>query len=122
MNAYNAATTPAKKSTFPAGETFYYVQLIGAAEGHRGKGLAPALIRELQARAEKEGKKVYLEASNEGARRVYEKLGFVETAAVIRLGEGECGADGEVKSGDEAVGVPLWPMVWVPKGGSTAGM
>ncbi|KAF2626563.1 hypothetical protein BU25DRAFT_343351 [Macroventuria anomochaeta] len=116
INAYTAATTPAKESTFPNGEDYFYIQLIGASSAHRGKGLAPALIRHLQDRARNEGKPIYLEASNEGARRVYEKLGFEEVGEVIWLGKGECGKDGEVASGEEAGGVPMWPMVWWPEG------
>jgi len=119
MNAYSAATTPSKKVTFFNGETFFYVQLIGAGSQHRGKGLAPALIRRLQERASGEGKPIYLEASNEGARRVYEKLGFEEVGEMIWLGKGECNVEGEVSDGEEAKGVPMWPMVWRPEGRST---
>jgi GNAT superfamily N-acetyltransferase len=120
MAAYAAATTPAKKSTFPNNETFFYIQLIGAATAHRGKGLAPALIRKLQEQARSEGKAVYLEASNEGARRVYQKLGFEEVGDVISVGKGECDAQGERAEGGKAVGVPMWPMVWWPTGGHGA--
>ena len=120
MAAYTAATTPAKKSTFPNNETYYYVQLIGAATAHRGKGLAPALIRKLQERARDEGKPVYLEASNEGARRVYQKLGFEEVGDMIWLGKGVCDAQGERAEGEKAVGVPMWPMVWWPTGHGAA--
>jgi ribosomal protein S18 acetylase RimI-like enzyme len=115
MDAYAAATTPAKKSTLRSGESYYYIMLIGAASAHRGKGLAPALIRKLQERAQKDGKPIWLEASNLGARKVYLKVGF-EDLGEIRLGKGECGTDGEVASGEEAVGVPMWPMVWWPEG------
>lgn len=47
MTAYAAATAPWKKAAFPNGETFFFVQLIGAESQHRGKGLAPALIKTL---------------------------------------------------------------------------
>ncbi len=116
LDAYGAAMTPAKKSTFPNGEQYYYVQTIGAGSLHRGKGLAPALLREVQGRAAKEGSVVYLEASNLGAKRVYEKLGFKDVADEIRMGVGECDEQGEVATGEAAVGVPLWPMLWVPEG------
>jgi GNAT superfamily N-acetyltransferase len=119
MNAYGAATTPSKKATFPDGEMFFYVQLIGAGSRHRGRGLAPALIRKLQERAREERKPIYLEASNEGARRVYEKLGFEEVGEMIWLGKGECDVQGEVAAGEAAKGVPMWPMVWRPEGKST---
>ena len=94
--AYAAATMPSKKKTFPNGETCFYVQLIGAGSKHRGKGLAPALIKDSQERAKEERKPIYLEASNEGARRVYEKLGFEDSGDMIWLGKGECGKDGEL--------------------------
>lgn len=103
MNAYNLATTPIKKSTFSNGETFFYIQFIGAGAQHRGKGLAPGLIEKLQERATEEGKPIYLEASNEGARRVYEKLGFEEVGGMIWLGRGECAKGGEVDEGGEGV-------------------
>lgn len=119
MNAYNLATTPIKKSTFPNGETFFYIQLIGARAEHRGKGLAPGLIEKLQERATEEGKPIYLEASNEGARRVYEKLRFEEVGGTIWLGKGECNEEGEVAGGEEASGVPMWPMVWRPESKGT---
>ncbi|KAJ4988586.1 hypothetical protein SVAN01_05877 [Stagonosporopsis vannaccii] len=97
LNEYTAATTPAKKLTFPDGESFFYIQLIGAGAQHRGQGLAPALIRELHGRAEKLGRKVYLEASNEEAKRVYLKLGFVDAGGVVRVGEVFCDARGQVE-------------------------
>lgn len=119
LDGYTAATTPAKKTTFPNGEHFYYIQLIGARTQHRGKGLAPALIRELQSRAQEEGRKVYLEASNEGARKVYLKAGFVDVGGEVRVGEGVCDVRGKVEGVEEGkrIGVPLWPMLWGPGGG-----
>lgn len=81
--------------------------------------MAPALIRKLQDRAREERKPIYLEASNEGARRVYEKLGFEEVGEMIWLGKGECDVQGEVAAGEVAKGVPMWPMVWWPEGKST---
>ncbi|KAF9691237.1 hypothetical protein EKO04_010776 [Ascochyta lentis] len=116
MNEFSAATTPAKKATFNQGESYYYIQLIGASAAHRGKGLAPALIRNLQERASGEGKPIWLEASNEGARKVYLKLGFEVVLPEIRLGVGECDVRGERAEGEDAVGVPMWPMVWWPEG------
>lgn len=116
MDAFGTATMPVKKSVFPNGETYFYVFLVGASAAHRGKGLAPGLIRKLQERARDEGKPIWLEASNEGARAVYLKLGFKDVQPLIYLGKGECDANGEVASGEEAMGVPMWPMVWWPEG------
>ena len=47
MKSHTTATVPVKKSTFPNGENFFYVQFIDANSQHRGKGLAPALIKKL---------------------------------------------------------------------------
>ena len=45
--------------------------------------MAPALIKKLQERAREEVQPIYLEASNEGAKKVHEKLGFKEIESVI---------------------------------------
>lgn len=79
MNAYDAATMPSEKATFPSEEIFFYVRLIGAGTQHRGKGPALSLIEKLQDRVKKERKSIYLEAANVDARSVYEKLRFEET-------------------------------------------
>ncbi|KAJ8113437.1 hypothetical protein OPT61_g4428 [Boeremia exigua] len=113
---YEADMAPTKNATFPNGETYFYIHCIGTASAHRGKGLAPALLRKLQERAAKEQRPIYLEASNQHAKRVYEKIGFRDVAGEIRMGKGECDEKGEAARGELAVGVPLWPMIWEPKG------
>lgn len=51
---------------------------------------------------------------------MYEKLGFEESEEMIWLGKGECDVEGEVASGEDANGVPMWPMVWWLEGKSTS--
>lgn len=48
-----------------------------------------------------------------------EKLGFEEVGEMISLSKGECSVEDEVAFGEEAKGVPVWPMVSQPEGKST---
>lgn len=113
---WNTAVEPAKRAALPNGETYFYVMEIGTDERFRGKGLAPALIADVQVAAQQAMKPIWLEASNLGARAVYTKCGFVDVDVEIVVGKGECDATGEQATGDEAVGVKLWPMIWRPEG------
>ncbi|KAF2736749.1 hypothetical protein EJ04DRAFT_411749, partial [Polyplosphaeria fusca] len=112
---YPVLAKRAKKRVFAKGEKYWYVYFIATDEEHRGKGLASVLLEEVKAWAEKEGKAVWLEASNKDARVVYLKCGFkdVDTEEDLVLGKGEVGRDG-LHGGKE--GVQIWPMVWWPEG------
>ncbi|KAF2279209.1 uncharacterized protein EI97DRAFT_430302 [Westerdykella ornata] len=101
-------------------DEYFEVKLVATDEAYRGRGLCPALMRKVQERAAREGKPVWLEASNANARRQYLKLGFKEVReeGPLKLGQGKCGEDGQKKKkGEEgATGVSVWPMVWWPEG------
>ncbi|KAF2245529.1 hypothetical protein BU26DRAFT_70551 [Trematosphaeria pertusa] len=122
---FESQTIRAKKATFAKGETYYYMWHIATDAAHRGKGLAPALIREVQERAQSEGKALWTEASSPMSRVVYAKCGFVDVrveglkgskGGEFRLGVGVVDESGERAGGEGAVGVPVFPMVWWPEG------
>ena len=104
-----------KATVFRPDETYFYVFYIATDARHRGKGLAQAVIGELQVRAQKEMRPVWLEASSPASRRVYAKCGFEDVGEEMRLGVGEVDEFGD-KVGKGGVGVPLFPMVWWPVG------
>jgi GNAT superfamily N-acetyltransferase len=113
---YPALVAPVKASLFAEGETYYYVQMIATDVAHRGKGLCSRLLVELQRRAQEEGKPVWLEGSTWKNRCIYERIGFEDVGGPLVIGKGECGEDGEKASGELAVGVSFYPMVWWPEG------
>ncbi|KAF2472876.1 uncharacterized protein BDR25DRAFT_302476 [Lindgomyces ingoldianus] len=115
---YPALADGVKKTTFNKHEKWYYILMIGTEESHRGKGLCPALIRDLQKKASGEGLPIWLEATSAGSRDVYKKVGFqlVEEGGPFILGKGVADAAGEVATGESAVGVEIWAMVWYPEG------
>lgn len=117
---YPSGAEQVKKSVFLENEQYYYLLIIGTGTQHRGKGLAAAIIKEHQLIAQKKGLPMYLEASNKGAAKVYEKCGFehviVAPEKEFVVGKGECDETGEKASGEKAVGVRMYPMVWWPEG------
>ncbi|KAH3939232.1 hypothetical protein HBI25_207520 [Parastagonospora nodorum] len=117
---YPSNAEQVKKSVFLENEPYYYLLIIGTGTQHRGKGLAAAIIKEHQVIAQKKGLPMYLEASNKGAARVYEKCGFEHVSVAPEkefvVGKGECDANGERATGNQAVGVRMYPMVWWPQG------
>jgi GNAT superfamily N-acetyltransferase len=68
MHRFEAAT--------PQGRTFYYLSFLGTRADSRGKGVGMGLLAELTALADREGQPTYLESSNPGNNRRYERLGF----------------------------------------------
>jgi len=61
----------------PDGPPFYYVSLLGTRPDSRGKGIGMALLEEVCAEADAEGKPVYLESTNPENNVRYERHGFV---------------------------------------------
>lgn len=71
----------------------YYLNLIGVAPAHRGRGLGSALLEETLRRCDQEHRPAYLEATSPHNRRLYARHGFeVVTEVVVPHGP------------------PLWPM------------
>ncbi len=74
-------------------EPCFYLQFVGVAPEHQGRGIGSRLLRTVLQRCDATGTPAYLEASSRDNRRLYERHGFVVTA--------------EVTAPD---GPPLWPM------------
>lgn len=121
-NDYITPVEAAKATVFARGETYFYVAMIGTGAQHRGKGLARGVLSAVTGRAQAEGKPVWLEASSPGSRGVYLRCGFVDVGEGVVMGRGEVDGRGEAAVGEEAGGVPVFPMVWWPKGDPRRGL
>jgi ribosomal protein S18 acetylase RimI-like enzyme len=55
----------------------YYLQTIGVRPELQGRSVGSALLADMLDRCDQEGVGAYLEASNEGSRRLYERHDFV---------------------------------------------
>jgi GNAT superfamily N-acetyltransferase len=60
----------------PDGPPFYYLSFLGTHPESRGRGIGMGLLAELAARADREGRPVYLESTNPANTPRYERLGF----------------------------------------------
>ncbi|MBB4688734.1 GNAT family N-acetyltransferase [Amycolatopsis jiangsuensis] len=78
----------------PAGRPHLYLFCMGVATGHQGGGLGSAMVRDRLARADADGLGAYLEASSARSRALYQRHGFADLGAPVRL----------------AGGPVLWPM------------
>lgn len=92
-------------------ERYFYVFIVATLEDGRGKGLASKVVSQILHLAQQEGKNVWLEATTEQSRAVYQKLGFRVVGDII-LGQGRAASDGSYQEGGP--GVTIWPMVWKP--------
>ncbi|KAI8623196.1 hypothetical protein F5Y19DRAFT_493189 [Xylariaceae sp. FL1651] len=101
----------AKAMTRKELSAYWYLFIIGTDPDRQRQGLAGVLLRYMQARAQSDGRPLWLEASNANARRVYAKHGFEEVEEIV-LGKGLVGPDGITKKGGD--GVKIWAMVWRP--------
>jgi ribosomal protein S18 acetylase RimI-like enzyme len=66
------------EKNYPKNEGFHYLWLIGTKPEDQGKGYASALINEGLLKAEREGKRVYLETSTAPNLNFYNKKNFVK--------------------------------------------
>ena len=64
------------EAALPRDRPFYYLSFLGTRADSRGKGIGMGLLAELTALADREGQATYLESSNPGNNRRYERLGF----------------------------------------------
>lgn len=80
-----AAGFAAERAVRPTG-TFAYLHYLAVDAGHRGRGIASALVRDGLARAAADGLPALVETTNPVNVPVYEHLGFVQRTAV-RLGD-----------------------------------
>ena len=60
----------------PQDPPFYYLSFLGTHPDSRGGGIGMALLAELAAQADREGRPIYLESTNPANTPRYERLGF----------------------------------------------
>jgi len=63
---------------------------LAVAEDHRGQGVASALVREVEQRLQTKGclkVNLLVQASNLAARRLYQRLGYVEMPTLMAMGK-----------------------------------
>jgi len=60
-----------------------YLFLLGTRPEWQSRGLGSVLLREVLERCDREGRPAYLEASNEGCRRLYLRHGFEVTGEIV---------------------------------------
>ncbi|KAI0380499.1 hypothetical protein F5Y04DRAFT_289493 [Hypomontagnella monticulosa] len=89
----------------------WYVFIMGTAVDRRRQGHASGLLVHIQDRARKDGCPIWLEATTDTSRRLYQKHGF-EVIGDIILGKGKVGSDGLPKKHGE--GITIWSMLWRP--------
>ncbi|UJO16112.1 uncharacterized protein CLAFUR5_04723 [Fulvia fulva] len=93
-------------------ERFWYLFFIATVVEARGKGLATGVVEGWKGRARADGVPVWLEATTERSRGIYERCGF-RVAGEVVLGRGTHSRDGVVEKGGP--GVRVWGMVWRPE-------
>lgn len=109
MAEYTPLADAAKAKVLKGRAKYYYVFFIGTHPNARRQGWCSALMREYQARAEKEGVPIWLEATTAYSMRLYERLDFRVVDEMV-LGKGKVDANGlKCKGGD---GVKVWGMIW----------
>ncbi|KAK9802391.1 hypothetical protein SCARD494_00324 [Seiridium cardinale] len=91
---------------------FWYVLIMGTSSKRRREGLAGALLRDIQLRAQDDGRPIWLEATTPESRQLYLKYGL-DIVEEIRMGEGEVAASGQAKARGE--GIVIWGMIWRPR-------
>jgi GNAT superfamily N-acetyltransferase len=64
------------EAAIPEGPPFYYLSFLGTHPESRGRGIGMALLAELAAQADREGRPTYLESTNPANTPRYERLGF----------------------------------------------
>jgi ribosomal protein S18 acetylase RimI-like enzyme len=106
---YQSASDKCKARALNGVKSYHYLFFIGTSPEARGQGLASQVVRNKQVQARQEGVPIWLEATTERSRRVYEKCGF-ETVGSFVLGKGNFAADGEREVGGP--GAEVWAMLW----------
>lgn len=86
MNAHGAATGWSKKAAFPNGETFFYVQLIGAGSRVEARDWHRRWLSKCR-RGREMRESQFIGRRVMSVRRVYEKLGFEEVGEMIWWGQ-----------------------------------
>ncbi|KAL4805117.1 hypothetical protein BDV18DRAFT_161514 [Aspergillus unguis] len=111
LGDYSRPANALKKSVL-RGQGHYYIFALGTEYQYQGQGLARALIENVRETAWCAEVPVWLEATTEYSRDLYQSLGF-ELVEEITIGKGQAASDGTMQVG--GLGVRLWAMVWWPK-------
>ena len=77
-----AQVVGALESTHPH-EPCWYLNLLAVEPSAQGNGIGSALLRAVTDQADAQGAPCYLEATSDDNRRLYERHGFVATAAIL---------------------------------------
>ncbi|KAJ5084888.1 hypothetical protein NUU61_009467 [Penicillium alfredii] len=109
---FSGLSDHAKRKGLRGQKRYYYIFSIGTEYEHRGKGLAKAIVRDVQLTAKREHMPIWLEATTPNSRNLYLSLGFEEVEVIV-LGKGKVAADASIQPGGP--GIPLWAMVWWPE-------
>jgi N-acetylglutamate synthase-like GNAT family acetyltransferase len=112
---FEPRTASARSGAIAKKEKYFYLFFIGTREDCQGRGHASTLIRHHQILATEANLPIWLEATTAKSRDIYLKLGFKVVQEIV-IGKGRVGSDGLVTKAENAVGVPLWGMVWRPDG------
>ncbi len=73
------------EAVHPVDRDHAYLQAIAVTSGRQGRGLGTALLAPVLERCDRLALPAYLEASNDGSRRLYERLGFRTLDPVVSL-------------------------------------
>lgn len=91
---------------------YHYLFFIGTDLEARGQGFATKIIKQYQRQATEENLPIWLEATTEHSRSVYERCGF-KVVHVMSLGEGTHDEGGAKQKGGP--GIRIWAMIWKPE-------
>ena len=80
MRTFASARNAAAKQA--GGAPSWYLALLGTDPGHRGRGVARALLERTLERCDIEGLPVWLETTSDGNVTIYERFGFDTIAAI----------------------------------------
>ncbi|EME39642.1 hypothetical protein DOTSEDRAFT_75330 [Dothistroma septosporum NZE10] len=108
---YQGQTEKLKKAELGDGK-FWYLFFIATIAEARGQGLASRVVKGWKSVARKDGLPIWLEATTEKSRGVYERCGF-KVVREIQLGTGTHAASGATEKGGP--GVKAWGMIWRPE-------
>lgn len=88
---------------------YWYLFVIGRDPSRRGNPpVSPRLILPFIQKAKEARVPVWLEATSEHSKNVYEKLGF-KVVEELKIGKGRCDKSGNLVDGGE--GVSMWAMI-----------
>jgi len=107
MQDYSTVTQAAKRRRLGS-SAYWYLFVIGRDPCHIGKSVSSRLILPFIQKAKQDGVPLWLEATSEHSKNVYEALGF-QVVEELKIGKGRCDKKGNLVDGGE--GVSMWAMI-----------